>query len=169
MGRVVHVDSNKARVESACYGFNVCLTLEYHVLLSTYSFNCKLRRYRWVHVRPLNFPQPEELAAYPAQARERCDERGLALSLAPELPAGTEGATATQGAASQQRPPLSARKPPCSSGFFGVSKDAHTCHEATPWRAEVSVPGATKTTKMKSYVVGYFATKEEAARWGDAG
>jgi hypothetical protein len=43
-----------------------------------------------------------------------------------------------------------------------VSKDKSK-NKPTPWRAEVSVRG----TKM-DYVVGYFATKEEAARAYDA-
>jgi hypothetical protein len=68
----------------------------------------------WAHVRPLNFPQPEELAAY-ARAGERCDERGLPLSLAPDPQPSTQGAPG-------QRPPMSlSTLKPGKSGFFGVS------------------------------------------------
>ena len=37
------------------------------------AYDAEVRRRGWAHVRPLNFPQPEELAAY-ARAEERCDE-----------------------------------------------------------------------------------------------
>ena len=113
-------------------------------------------------MRPLNFPQPEELAAYPHQAGERCDERGLPLSLAPEPPVAIQGTAAAQGTSGQRPPKLSAQKPPGKSGFFGVSK-AVAKNKAAPWKAEVYVLGA-----KKLYAVGYFATKEEAARAYDA-
>jgi hypothetical protein len=57
------------------------------------AYDAEVRRRGWAHMKPLNFPQPEELAVYPL-AEERCDERGLPLSLAPELPTGTQGAAA---------------------------------------------------------------------------
>ena len=95
-----------------------------------------------------------------AGTRERCDDRGLPLSLTPDPHVGTQGAAVAQGA-SQQQPKLRARKPG-KSGLFGVSK-IDTNRKATPWRADMSVHGA-----KKHYVVGYFATKEEAARAYDA-
>jgi hypothetical protein len=62
------------------------------------AYDAEVRRRRWVHVKPLNFPQPEELAAYRQAGEERCDERGLPLTLASKPPAGTQSTTATQGA-----------------------------------------------------------------------
>ena len=53
--------------------------------ISARPCDAEVRRRGWVHLKPLNFPQPEEQAAY-MQAGERCDERGLPLSLAPEPP-----------------------------------------------------------------------------------
>ena len=125
------------------------------------AYDAEVRRRGWAHVRALNFPQPEEQAAY-AQAGERCDERGLPLSLAPEPPVGAQGATATQGAAGQPPPKLSVQKPG-KSGLFGVSKQRDKCSKATPWQAFMIVPGA-----AKQYRVGQFDTKEEAARAYDA-
>jgi hypothetical protein len=120
------------------------------------AYDAEVRRRGWVHVKPLNFPQPEELAAYPAQAGERCDERGLPLSLAPEPPVGAQGAGAARGAADHPPPNLKGQKPG-KSGFYGVVK--YTMNKVTPWRAQMSVPGAKNT-----YLLGYFATKQEAAR-----
>jgi len=51
--------------------------------ISARPYDAEVRRRGWAHVKPLNFPQPGELAEYP-QTVERCDERGLPLSLAPE-------------------------------------------------------------------------------------
>ena len=124
------------------------------------AYDAEVRRRGWAHVKPLNFPQPEELAAYP-QAGERCDERGLPLSLAPEPPAVTQGAAAAQGASGQQPPKLSTQKPG-KSGFFGVSK-ANSKNQATPWRALLHV-----SNTEGDYSLGYFATKEDAARAYDA-
>jgi len=70
------------------------------------------------------------IRAYP-QAGERCDERGLPLSLTPELPAAIQGAAATQGASGQRPPKLGGRKPG-KSGFFGVTKVGDKCYKATP-------------------------------------
>jgi len=124
------------------------------------AYDTEVRRRGWTHVKPLNFPQPEELAAYP-QAAERRDERGLPLSLAPEPSAGTQGAAAAQGAAGQRPSKLSAKRPG-KNGFFGVVKN-DTHNKATQWRAEVCVIDAKKV-----YTVGCFATKQEAARAYDA-
>jgi len=125
------------------------------------AYDAEVRRRGWTHVKPLNFPQPEELGEYAPD--ERCDERGLPLSLAPEPPSATQGATAAQGAIGQRPPKLSAKKPG-KSGFFGVSKDvARIKNKATPWRAVMVVTGA-----GKRYELGFFATKEEAARAYDA-
>jgi hypothetical protein len=124
------------------------------------AYDAEVRRCGWAHVKPLNFPQLEELAAYP-QAGERCDERGLPLSLAPEPPAATQGAFAAQGASGQRPPKLRAQKPG-KSGFFGVTKN-NDKNKMTPWRALVSVPFA-----EGDYTVGYFATKQEAGRAYDA-
>jgi len=126
------------------------------------AYDAEVRRRGWAHVRPLNFPQSEEVAAY-AQVGERCDERGLPLPLAPEPPAGTPSADATQGASDQLPPMLSVQKPG-KSGFLGVTKNAHKCHEMAPWKVCVFAPGPNK----KSYTVGFFATKEEAAKAYDA-
>ena len=124
------------------------------------AYDAEVRRRGWAHVRPLNFPQPQELAAYAVQ---RCDERGLLLSLAPNPPAGTEGsAAAAQGAPGQRLRKLSAQKP-SKSGFFGVTKAGDKCYKATPWRAEIKVSGGNK-----KYAVGHFATRVEAARAYDA-
>ena len=120
------------------------------------AYDTEVRRRGWAHVRALNFPQPEEQAAY-AHVEERCDERGLPLSLAPEQPVDAQGAAAAQGAAGQRQPKLSAQKPG-KSGFYGVVK-ADFKDKATPWQAVMHVSG-TKT----NYTVGYFATKKEAAR-----
>jgi hypothetical protein len=117
------------------------------------AYDAEVRRRGWVHARPLNFPEPEELAAYP-QAGERCDERGLPLTLAPEPPA------AAQGAAGQRLLKFGGRKPG-KSGLFGVKKDNK--NKAAQWMAAVAVPMSNTT-----YVVGYFDTKEEAARAYDA-
>jgi len=117
------------------------------------AYDAEVRRRGWAHVRALNFPQPEELAAYP-QAGERCDERGLPLTLAPEPPA------AAQGAAGQRLLKFGGRKPG-KSGLFGVKKDNK--NKAAQWMAAVAVPMSNTT-----YVVGYFDTKEEAARAYDA-
>ena len=124
------------------------------------AYDAEVRRRGWVHARPLNFPEPEELAAYP-QAGERCDERGLPLSHAPVPPAAAQGAAAAHGAAGQRPPKLSAQKPG-KNGFFGVVK-SDTKNKATRWRAEVYV-----TDAKKGYAVGHFATKKEAARAYDA-
>ena len=126
------------------------------------AYDAEVRRRGWAHVRALNFPQPEELAAY-TQAEERCDERGLPLSLVPEQPAGTHIPAATHGAPGQRPPQLSGQKPG-KSGFFGVSKERNKCYKSTPWRVDVSVRGA----KREVYVVGYFAIKKDAARAYDA-
>jgi len=115
------------------------------------AYDTEVRRRGWVNERALNFPQPEELAAY-AQAEERCDERGRPLTIAPPA--------ASQGASSQRQLKLSSQKPG-KSGFFGVMKNTSK-NNGTPWRTEMSVPNT------KVYVVGYFATKEEAARAYDA-
>ena len=123
------------------------------------AYDAEVRRRGWAHVRAFNFPQPEEQAAYEV---ERCDERGLPLSLAPEPPAAAQGAAATQAAAGQRPPKLSAQKPG-KSGFFGVRKKHVIKSQATPWQAQVHVSGANV-----NYTVGYFATKEEAARAYDA-
>ena len=123
--------------------------------------DAEVRRRGWAHVRPLNFPQPEEVAAY-AQTEERCDERGLPLSLASEPHVGAHGAGAAQGASGQRPPKLSCRKAG-KGGFFGVTKDRSERHKVKPWRAQVYPPRA-----QTNYVVGYFATKEQAARAHDA-
>jgi hypothetical protein len=86
------------------------------------AYDAEVRWRGWAHIRPLNFPQPEEQAAY-AQAGERCDERGLPLSLAPNPYASTQcgRAFAVQGAPAQ-RPQMSlSTLKPGKSGFFGVS------------------------------------------------
>jgi hypothetical protein len=124
------------------------------------AYDAEVRRRGWAHARPLNFPQPDELAAY-AQAGEPCDERGLPLSLAPEPPSAALAAAAAQGAADQRPPTLSAQRPG-KSGFFGVTR-AESKNKATPWLARMKVTGANK-----QYSVGYFTTKEEAARAYDA-
>jgi hypothetical protein len=126
------------------------------------AYDAEVRRRGWVHLKPLNFPQLEELAAYvQTQAKELCDERGLPLSLAPEPRAAIQGAAAAHGASGQRPPKLSAQKPG-KSGFFGVAKQV-TNDKTTPWRAVVHVHGANTM-----YTVGYFATTEEAARAYDA-
>ena len=124
------------------------------------AYDAEVRRRGWEHVRRLNFPQPEELAAY-TPAGERCDERGLPLTLAPEPQVATQGSNPAQGASGQLAPTLSAQKPGMS-GFYGVSPNA-TNNEAEQWKALMSVHGA-----GNNYAVGYFATKEEAARAYDA-
>ena len=53
------------------------------------GYDAEVRRRGWAHVRPLNFPQPEEVAAY-ARAGAPCDERGLPLSLEPVQPAAIQ-------------------------------------------------------------------------------
>jgi hypothetical protein len=123
------------------------------------AYDAEVRRRGWAHVRPINFPQPEELAAYP-QAGERCDERGLPLTLAPDPPAATQGVAAAQGASGQGPPKLSTRTG--KSGLFGVIKN-DSKNKATPWRAVMRVSGS-----KELYVVGHFATKVEAARAYDA-
>jgi len=120
------------------------------------AYDAEVRRRGWAHVKPLNFPQPEERAAY-AQAEQRCDERGLPLSLAPKPSVTTHGFDATLGASGRRLSDLSAQKPG-KSGFFGVSKSGEN-NKATPWRAQMNVPA-----QRKSYVVGRFANKEEAAQ-----
>jgi hypothetical protein len=83
-------------------------------------------------VKPLNFPQPEELA----RAGQRCDEQDiplLSLSLASEPRAATQGSAAAAQDASAQRPPQLGAKKPGKSGFFGVSKNAQKCNKSTPW------------------------------------
>ena len=121
------------------------------------AYDAEVRRRGWAHLKPLNFPQPEELAEY---ARERCDERGLSLSLAPDQPAGIQGASVVQGA-SGLRPPTPSAHKPGKCGCFGVTKSAEKCYKATPWRAraQVSAPGV-----KGDYVIGRFATKKEAAQ-----
>ena len=126
------------------------------------AYDAEVRRRGWAHVKPLNFPQPEELTAYTLSV-ERCDERGLPLSLAPELTAATQGAAATEEGASGQWPLTLSAKKPGKSGFFCVSKDARL-HKAAKWQATVYPID----TKNKKYVVGHFTTKEEAARAYDA-
>ena len=123
------------------------------------AYDAEVRRRGWVHLKPLNLPQLEELAAY-AQAEERCDERGMPLSLATEPRVGTLGTAAAQGASGQRPPKLSGRKPG-KSGFFGVRKENK--NKATERIAAVDVPGSNAR-----YDVGHFATKEEAARAYDA-
>ena len=125
------------------------------------AYDAEVRRRGWVQVKQLNFPQPEELAAHP-RAEERCDERGLPLSLAPVPPVATQAAAAAQGAAAQRLPKLSAQKPG-KSGFFDVTKKGL---KATPWLAQMSAGDADGA--KRAYVVGYFFTKEEAARAYDA-
>jgi len=125
------------------------------------AYDAEVRRRGWTHARPLNFPQLEELGEYAPD--ERCDERGLPLSLAPEPPSATQGATAAQGALGLRPPKLSAKNPG-KSGFFGVSKDvARIKNKATPWRAVMVVTGA-----GRQYELGFFASKQEAARAYDA-
>jgi len=124
------------------------------------AYDAEVRRRGWAHVKPLNFPQPEEQAAY-AQAGKRCEERGLPLTLAPDPPAVAQNAAAAQGAAGQPPAKLSVQKPG-KSGFFGVRAQKNK-NKATQWMAAVAVPGANTT-----YVVGYFAIKVEAARAYDA-
>ena len=123
------------------------------------AYDAEVRRRGWAHVRAINFPLPEELAAS-ASDEERCDERGLPLSLAPEPPAAAHGSSAAQGASGQSPPKLSANKPG-KSGFFGVTKRVNN-NNRTPWRAKMSV------SRDTYYEVGYFATKQEAARAYDA-
>jgi hypothetical protein len=123
------------------------------------AYDAEVRRRGWAHVRPLNFPQPEELAAHLQASGERCDERGISLSSAQEPPVG---AGAAQGASGQQPPKISGRKPG-KGGFFGVTKDGSKCDQAAPWRAQMNVPGA-----KQLYTIGYFATRKEAARAYDA-
>jgi len=125
------------------------------------AYDVEVRRRGWTHVRLLNFPQPEELAAYAQAGGERCDERGLPLSIAPETSAATQGDAAAQGAAGQRSTQLCGKKP-CKSGFFGVTKRGEKCQRETPWRAEVYAPGA------RHSIVGHFAIKKEAARAYDA-
>jgi len=129
---------------------------------ATRAYDAEVRRRGWVHVRPLNFPQREELGVYPHAGEERCDERGQPLSLAPEPPVSTQGAASTQGVAGPRSPKLSGKKPG-KSGFFGVTKNGNNCYKSTPWRAKVSVRGTGGV-----YDVGFFATKEGAARAYDA-
>jgi len=127
------------------------------------AYDAEVRRRGWAHVRPLNFPQPEERAAY-AQAKERCDERGLPLTLAPELSAAAAAAAAAAQGSSGQRPPKLSGRKPGKSGFFGVWTDAQNkCYKATPWQAFMNVP-----ITGDKYVIGQFATKKEAARAYDA-
>ena len=128
------------------------------------AYDAEVRRRGWAHARPLNFPQPEEVGVYP-QVVERCDERGLPLSDAPEPPVVAQAAAAAaQGASGQRLTDRSALKPPGKSGFFGVSKSGHKGHKSTPWLAKVFVHG----TGGQRYAVGLFATKEEAAQAYDA-
>ena len=122
------------------------------------AYDAEVRRRGWAHMRRLNFPQPEEQAAYAQAGEERCDERGLPLSLAPEP------AISTQGASGQLPPKLSAHKPG-KSGFFGVTKK-DLKNKATPWLAQINAGDADGA--KRAYVVGYFSTKEEAARAYDA-
>jgi len=124
------------------------------------AYDAEVRRRGWAHVRPLNFPQPEELAAY-VQFGKRYDERGLPLSLAPEMHADTHTVAAAQGASGGQRTPKLSGRKRGKSGFFGVAKN-DTNSKATPWQVTMHVPGS------KIYVVGNFASKEEAARAYDA-
>jgi hypothetical protein len=124
------------------------------------AYDAEVRRRGWAHAWPLNFPQPEELPAYPQASTERCDERGLPLSLEPEPDLGATSSAAAQGASGQRLPKLSSQKPG-KSGFFGVTK-LDGKNKATPWRAFVTV-----SAKVK-YGVGYFATKEQAAWAYDA-
>jgi len=119
------------------------------------AYDAEVRRRGWVHVKPLNFPQPEELAAHPHQAGERCDERGLPLSLAPEPRVIDQCPVAAQGASNHRKPG--------KSGFFGVAK-THAKNKTTQWMTQMCVPGSANT----QYIVGYFGTKEEAARAFDA-
>jgi len=85
------------------------------------AYDAEVRRRGWTHVKPLNFPQPEEQAAYGQAGGERCDERGLPISLARPLPAAAQGAVTAQRAAGQPQPRVNAQKPG-KSGFFGVMK-----------------------------------------------
>ena len=83
------------------------------------AYDAEVRRRGWAHVRPLNFPQPEEVAAYTPHAGERCDERGLPVSLALEPPAVAQSAAAAYGAANQRS---HSTQKPGKSGFFGVTR-----------------------------------------------
>jgi hypothetical protein len=124
------------------------------------AYDAEVRRRGWAHARPLNFPQPDELAAYP-HAGERCDERGLPLSLAPDPPAADRGTSATQDATGHRPPMLSAQKRG-KSGFFGVAKRS-TTKAALPWQAIMHVNGTNN-----KYIIGNFAAKEPATRSYDA-
>jgi len=106
-------------------------------------------------VKPLNFPQPEELAEYTARGKQRSDERGLPISVVPEQPAA-----AALGASPRLPLKRSGRKVG-KSGFFGVKKKQK--NKSTQWTAAVHVPCAEKL-----YTVGHFPTKEAAARAYDA-
>jgi len=111
------------------------------------AYDAEVRRRGWAHVRALNFPQPEELVAY-AQAVERCDERSLPLSLAPEPPAAAQGAATVQDGSGQRQPKLSGHEPG-KSGFFGVSRSTRKKKTAN-WQADMCVPGA----ENNYYVLG---------------
>ena len=117
------------------------------------AYDAEVRRRGWAHVRPLNFPQPEEVAAYTPHAGERCDERGLPVSLALEPPAVAQSAAAAYGAANQRS---HSTQKPGKSGFFGVTR---LKSKASPWQVTMHVPNT-----QACYVVGYFTTKDEAAR-----
>ena len=121
------------------------------------AYDAEVRRRGWANARPLNFPQPEEQGEY-AHAAERCDERGLPLSL-PDLPTSSPLSAATRGAV-VLRPPRVSTQRRGKSGLFGVSKNIH--NKVTPWRAAMTV------SHGNDYAVGYFATRDEAARAYDA-
>jgi len=105
------------------------------------AYDAEVRRRGWAHVRALNFPLPEELAAY-AQVGERCDEQGQPLSLALEPPAANQGAACAHSASGQRPPKLSGHQPG-KSGLFGVSRNARKKKTAN-WQADMCVPGAGK-------------------------
>jgi hypothetical protein len=63
----------------------------------------------------------------------------------------------------QKRLRLSWKVDECKPLTSGVCKTNHACCKVTPWRATVSPLESTKL-----YVVGYFVTKDEAARAYDA-
>ena len=68
----------------------------------------------------------------------------------------------TPGAAPGQRPPLLRVHTPGKSGCFGVT-EKKIKNKAAQWNASIDVPGANP-----HYGMGYFGTKEEAARAYDA-
>jgi hypothetical protein len=123
---------------------------EIHLLLGCFAtaddaaraYDAEVRRRGWAHVRALNFPQPEEQAAYPqAEEQQRCDERGLLLSLAPEPHVATQSAGAVQATARLQKRG--------KSGFFGVVKN-NCKNKGTKWLVQMCVTGSAQN----QYIVG---------------